>query len=102
LWFEDLPECKQIPGGNRILISTFGVFTFVFLYLLVNLDTVVTRSDAPISILILPIFAYCIVLGFLLAWKRERSGPVRLFISGVALPSLVIFLVRSSSLLGVG
>ena len=53
--------------------------------------------------LVLAIFAVVgNFLGFLLAWKRPQSGPVRLFLSGVTLPALILFLVRFSDLIGIG
>ena len=97
-WFEDLPEGEELGPVVRGLVATAGTATFAVVYTLLLKD-VLTPFDAPVLY-----FLMCLgmsgSLGFLLAWKRKRSGPVRLYLSGVVLPSFVLLVARSATFLG--
>ena len=97
-WFEDLCGDEALSAPARWLIATAGTATFVVAYMLLTAEV----FEAKATILELTLICICISggLGFLLAWKRKRTGPVRLYISGVALPSFVLLLVKASVFLG--
>lgn len=104
IWFEDVPKEDQISFGGRRFISTSVVIVFILLY--ISFDTRPIVEPLGLSTLFPLVFAIFAVvgifLGFLLAWKRPQSGPVRLFLSGVTLPAHILFLVRFSGLIGIG
>ena len=98
-WFEDLCDDEALSAPARWLIATAGTATFVVAYMLLTAEVLDTGIATTLELVLI-----CIgisgSLGFLLAWKRKRTGPVRLYISGVALPSFVLLLVRASAFLG--
>ena len=98
-WFEDLCEEEALGAFTRWLIASAGTATFVVAYMLLTAEVLNTGVVTTLELTLI-----CIgtsgSLGFLLAWKRKRTGPVRLYISGVALPSFVLLVARGSTLFG--
>ena len=88
---------------ERWITASTGTASFIGIYMMFNTATVFSTSDVRSSLLLLLICMGVIVgFGFLLAWKRERTGPVRLYLSGVALPSFVFLSMHVATYLGGG
>ena len=98
-WFEDLPNDEQLNLPARWFIATTGAATFVVAHILLSAN-VLDTNDAPGWLFFVICVGFSVGLGFLLAWKRKKTGPVRLYISGVALPSFVFLAARSGTFLG--
>lgn len=97
-WFEDLPKGEELGPVVRGLVATAGTATFTVVYTLLLAD-VLKPFDSPVMYLLMCV-VISVSLGFLLGWKRRRTGPVRLYVSGVVLPSFVLLVVRSATFLG--
>ena len=99
-WFEDLPKEKRLPLWKRWVTASTGTASFIGIYMLFEAEDVF--SD--LNVLASPLLTICITVvvgfGFLLAWKREHTGPIRLYLSGVALPSFVFLSVHIATYLG--
>ena len=58
-----------------------------------------TPLSANLSAVITPT-VYTLILsigyGFLLSWKRKKTGPVRLYLSGLLLPAFVLTVIKLS------
>ena len=100
-WFEDLPENEQLSLYWRWLVAGCGTATFILANMLLQFSEVLSTDAALVSGYLLISVGLTVGLGFLLAWKRKKTGPVRLFLSGIALPSVVMLAVRSSTSIGV-
>lgn len=102
-WFEDLPEGERLSLPERWVTASIGTASFIGIYMMFTSETVFSVSDALTSLL-LPLICMGVIVGFgfLLAWKRERTGPVRLYLSGVALPSFVFLSMHIATYLGGG
>ena len=96
-FFNDLPEENQLHTALRCLIAGGGMFSFFIAYLTVHyIPKLLVGQDTPINLLnFILIFLIALflsgVLGFILAWKREKSGPVRLYVSGIVLSYFLFF-----------
>ena len=99
-WFEDLPDGERLGNAARWFLASCGVATFVLAVVLVQAEAVLTSDPDVLLGIFLIGFCFTAGLGFLLAWKRPRTGPVRLFVSGVTLPSFVLLAARIAT--GVG
>ena len=110
-WLRELRQQWMVPIGKhiekhsdakpywgfwkRFACAFVGVFTFVATLLLVRFENlgVVVRPDSTIlhlqsNILVLSI-PYLIWFSWLVSWRDFGHGPVRLFLGGVFMPSLV-------------
>ena len=101
-WFTPLPSGQELRLLSRLGVCCLGTGTFLVLYRLFESPAVFQRPDLGIWGIILYYLIPTVVLGFLLAWKREGAGPVRLYISGVTVPAFVLFVVRLATLLPAG
>ena len=100
-WFEDLPEGKELKFIPRWFVATIGTVTFLSLYFNFSSESALDPIKSVVGGMELGIYAFFAVgLGFLLAWKRERTGPVRLFISGITLPAFVLLAAKLATLFG--
>lgn len=99
-WFEDLPEKECLNLVERWFIATCGTGTFFLTNFLLQLETALPTNPKILQGLLLIAVSFAFGLGFLLAWKRPRTGPVRLFVSGVALPSFVLLSARIVTSIG--
>lgn len=99
-WFEDLPEGECLGLAGRWFIAGCGTATFFLATMLLQSSTVLS-TDAEVLIGYVGIsVGFILGLGFLLAWKRPRSGPVRLYMSGIALPSFILLAARAATNIG--
>lgn len=99
--FEDLAEGKGLALWVRWVVATSGVAS----YLLADRLFGTSRALGGVlfgELLLLLAAGFSFGLGFLLAWKRERTGPVRLYVSGFFLPSLMHLTLKVGELLGAG
>ena len=99
-WFAHLPTGQEIHGFVRWLIATFGSIIFMGIYFLLAPQKVFDAPSEALTIVVFTCLAISAILGFLLAWKRNRTGPVRLFISGITLPAFVLFVAHVATLYG--
>lgn len=99
-WFEDLPDDEQLGLAPRWSIAGFGVATYFLAYVLVESERVLSAPPQAQFGLLLMGSSFIVGLGFLLAWKRPRTGPVRLFVSGVALPSFILLAAHTVTSIG--
>ncbi|MDE0698602.1 MAG: hypothetical protein OXH76_22510 [Boseongicola sp.] len=98
-WLEDLPKKVAMPTGVRWAIASSGVATYLIGLALFQ-SGVIRFADVWEVILYFILFILISgYLGFILAYKRTRTGPVRLFLSGVALPSFVQLVIKSTALI---
>lgn len=99
-WFEDLPGGQELTGWARWLTASAGSATFIVIHLLLTSPSVLGEPDLTVGAFLVICFGFSGGLGFLLAWKRKRTGPVRLYVSGIALPAFVFFVARFATFLG--
>ena len=100
-WFEDLPHGEQLHLPVRWLVATAGVASFLISFILLSSPSILSPQQDTGELLFLLIgVVFCVGLGFLLAWKRKQTGPVRLYVSGVALPAFLFLAARSGTFLG--
>lgn len=100
--FEDLPDGENLPGLVRWLVATAGTVTFFIFSMSVYSQDTLRPFESEFGSLFTMGLIYCMVLGYLVSWKRYRSGPVNLYVSGVALPSFVVFAARSTEIFSSG
>ena len=99
-WFEDLQNGEELKGFARWLTASAGSATFIVIYLLLVSPSVLEEPNLTVALFFIICFGFSGSLGFLLAWKRKRTGPVRLFVSGIALPAFVFFAARFATFFG--
>lgn len=99
-WFTDLPTGQEIHGFVRWLIATLGSIIFMGVYYLLAPQEVFDAPSEALTIIVFICLAISAILGFLLAWKRKNTGPVRLFISGITLPAFVLLVAHVATLYG--
>lgn len=98
-WMEALSGGKELSPPVRWAIASSGSLTFFFVYFLITASELLFTIETIVLYLVIG-FVFSGWLGVILAWKRERSGPVRLYISGVSLPSFVYLAARSATAFG--
>ena len=99
--FEDLTEGKELASWVRWVVATSGVMSYLVADRLFGASRVLGGPDTTALEFLLSA-GFALGLGFLLAWKRERTGPVRLYVSGFFLPSLMNLTVKVGALAGSG
>ena len=100
--FEDLAEGNELASWVRCVVAAFGVMSYLVADRLFGASRVLSGPDATALEFLLSA-GFALGLRFLLAWKRERTGPVRLYVSGFFLPSLMSLTVKvGGALVGYG
>ena len=95
-WFYESDEDWTRP--RQFFFTFFGAFTFFIVVFTTSLTSGVPDYQINIfwttaNIWIPIIFILSVFFGSILAWVPRKTGPVRLYISGVSLPALIMFIV---------
>lgn len=99
------PSEEGLKGSTRWFVASCGTFIFFLTYITFIASEYKGSVLEPSPILFPLIVGMVLTAGFgyLVAWKQPRSGPVRLFVSGVTLPAFVLYVVRiSTGIEGIG
>ena len=95
-WFIQSEEVW--PKRKQFIFTFLGAFTFFVAVFVSSLTGGVANYQFSIFsttyyswfVIIISLAAY---FGLILAWMPRKTGPVRLYLSGVSLPALVMFIV---------
>ena len=95
-WFPKSDKKWTIP--KQFFFTYLGALTFFSVVFTTSLTSGVLTFQTDIFLTTIYFWTTIIFIlsgffGFILAWGPKKTGPVRLYISGVSLPALVMYIV---------
>lgn len=91
-WFEK--TCEDWGPSRQVFFTFMGSLTFFFSSFVVYLSVQKTLFSVDIyPVLVFLIFIFSAFFGWILAWTPRNTGPVRLYLSGLALSGFVTFII---------
>ena len=96
------PLEKPLGRGKRFIYALSGAFSLFisgFILLVFKIPDIFQNTVfeiTPFSTLyyLMAILLLSVFFAYLVSWAETRHGPVRLYLSGVLLPALVIYIIR--------